>query len=266
MKKILLFLPFVVFILVSCNNEKNETILAKVNNDKLTLSEFKAHFTENQWNKMKDSEKKKYINDWIQITLFSQEADRLKLSQTPEVKAKIDNSVKNIKSNALLAYKLSEINVSEDDLLTYYKIHKKDFREKVLQYKIQRILIKDPSRLAFIRQELEDKPFSYCAKRYSDETLGKNGGFMGFVSKRDIDNTMWNEVTSLKKNHYKTLKADKGFYIIRWTDKRYKYVPKEFSRVKDNIRKIVLQQKREEFFNKLLKELKSRSEITIENI
>jgi parvulin-like peptidyl-prolyl isomerase len=214
---------------------------------------------------MKDSEKKKYINDWIQLTLFAQEADRLKLSKTPEVKAKLDNAVKNIKSNALLAYKLSQINVAEDDLLTYYKLHKKDFREKVLQYKIQRILVKDPTRLAFIRQELEEKPFSYCAKKYSDESLGKNGGYMGYVSKRDIDKTMWNEVTSLKRNHYKTLKADKGYYIIRWTDKREKFIPKEFSRVKQKIKEIVLQQKREEYINKLLKELKSKSEISIEN-
>ncbi len=263
MKKI----PFLLLLIIlfSCNKETNETIVAKVNNDKLTLSEFKARFSQSYWNRMKDSEKKKYINDWIQLTLFAQEADRLKLSKTPEVKAKLDNAVKNIKSNALLAYKLSQINVAEDDLLTYYKLHKKDFREKVLQYKIQRILVKDPTRLAFIRQELEEKPFSYCAKKYSDESLGKNGGYMGYVSKRDIDKTMWNEVTSLKRNHYKTLKADKGYYIIRWTDKREKFIPKEFSRVKQKIKEIVLQQKREEYINKLLKELKSKSEISIEN-
>jgi parvulin-like peptidyl-prolyl isomerase len=263
MKKI----PFLLLLIIlfSCNKETNETIVAKVNNDKLTLSEFKARFSQSYWNRMKDSEKKKYINDWIQLTLFAQEADRLKLSKTPEVKAKLDNAVKNIKSNALLAYKLSQISVAEDDLLTYYKLHKKDFREKVLQYKIQRILVKDPTRLAFIRQELEEKPFSYCAKKYSDESLGKNGGYMGYVSKRDIDKTMWNEVTSLKRNHYKTLKADKGYYIIRWTDKREKFIPKEFSRVKQKIKEIVLQQKREEYINKLLKELKSKSEISIEN-
>jgi len=263
MKKIAFLLLLI--ILFSCNKETNETIVAKVNNDKLTLSEFKARFSQSYWNRMKDSEKKKYINDWIQLTLFAQEADRLKLSKTPEVKAKLDNAVKNIKSNALLAYKLSQISVAEDDLLTYYKLHKKDFREKVLQYKIQRILVKDPTRLAFIRQELEEKPFSYCAKKYSDESLGKNGGYMGYVSKRDIDKTMWNEVTSLKRNHYKTLKADKGYYIIRWTDKREKFIPKEFSRVKQKIKEIVLQQKREEYINKLLKELKSKSEISIEN-
>ena len=266
MKKRFLFIFLVILLILSCKNDENVEIVAKVNSDILTLPEFKAHFTENEWKKLSSKDKRDYINDWIQITLFAQEADRLKLTQTPEVKAKIDNAIKNIKSNTLLAYKLSQITVTEDELLNYYKLHKKDFQEKVLQYKIQRILVTDSERLPFIRQQLEDKSFKYCAKKYSDESLGKNGGYMGFVSKRDIDNTMWNEVTSLKRFHYKTLKADKGFYIIRWTDKREKYIPKEFSRVKEKIKNIVLQQKREEFFNKLLKQLKSQSDISIENI
>ena len=264
MKKLIIIFILVLFIF-SCNKSKDGQVIAQVNSEILTLSEFKAHFTEKEWKRLKKSEKKKYINNWIQLTLFAQEADRLKLTQTPEIKAKIDNAIKKIKSNALLAYKLSLIKVTEEDLLNYYKMHKKDFQEKLQQYKIQRILVSDPERLPFIRQELEDKSFALCAKKYSDESLGKNGGYMGFVSKRDIDRTMWNEVTSLKRFHYKTLKADKGYYIIRWTDKREKYVPKEFSRVKDKIKEIVLQQKREDFFNNLLKDLKSKANILIEN-
>ncbi len=257
---------FVFLLFISCSNTENIKKVAQVNSDILSLAEFRANFTESEWNKLSENDKKDYIDNWIKLTLFSQEADKLKLTKTPEVRAKIDNAVKNIKSNALLAFKLSQVKASEDELLNYYNLHKKRFREKVLQYKIQRILVTDPSRLAFIRQELEDKPFGWCAKRYSDEQLGKNGGYMGFVSKRDIDKTMWNEVTALKRGHYKTLKADKGFYLIRWTQKREKYVPIEFSRVKDEIKKIVLQKKREETVKNLLEELKSKADISVEKI
>jgi len=265
MKKVLLLFAFIL-VLLSCKQEENEPIIAQVNGDKLTVKEFRAHFTDSQWNRLSDSDKKDYINDWINLTLFSQEADKLSLSNTPEIKAKIDNAVKNIKSNALLSYKLANINVTEEEMFTYYKLNKKKFQKKVTEYKIQRILIKDPTRLPFVRQELEDTSFSRCARKFSDEMLGKNGGNLGFVSQNDIDKNIWDQVTALKKNHYKTIKTKKGYYLIKWIKKRDKYRDIDFPIVKNKVRKLVLQQKREELFDNLIKELKKDAKISIEKI
>jgi len=265
MKKFLLLFVSIL-ILISCKQEENEPIVVQVNNDKLITKEFRAHFSDSQWNKLSDSDKKDYINDWINLTLFSQESDKLNLSTTPEVQSKIDNAIKNIKSNALLSYKLANINVTEEEMFTYYKLNKKKFQKKVTEYKIQRILIKDATRLPFVRQELEDTSFSRCAKKFSDETLGKSGGNLGFVSQNDIDKSIWKQVIALKKNHYKTIKTKKGYYIIKWIKKRDKYRDIDFPIVKKDVKKFVLQQKREELFDNLIKELKKNAKISIEKI
>ena len=48
----------------------------------------------------------------------------------------------------------------------------------------------------------------------------------------DIDKNIWEQVTALKKNHYKTIKTKKGYYLIKWIKKRDKYRDIDFPLVK----------------------------------
>ncbi len=250
-------------LLLSCVHQEDEGIIAQVNDDKLTIEELKANFTDDEWENFPNEEKHEFVQDWIQLTLLSQEADKLGLSELPQIKAKIETAEKSVKSNTLLAQKLSEIKISEEDLFNYYKLHKSKYQKSHQEYKVQRILITDELKLGEIKYEIKNSSFAEAAKKYSEEKAGENGGYIGFVSEKSTNNNIWNALRSLQKHRYKTVETNQGYFILRYYDTRTVYEEKPFLEVSNSIRKIVLENRKDEVFNNLIEELKKKSEISI---
>jgi parvulin-like peptidyl-prolyl isomerase len=255
----------VAFILFSAScSKKKEEIVAQVNNETLTLSELKSNFNTEEWNNLSREKKNEFVQQWIRLTLLSQEADRTKISAEESVQQKIESAVKKIKSNALIALKFSEIKVSENELFNYYKLHKSNFQKKIKEYKIQRIFVKDKIKVDSVLIELKKgTKFTEAAKKYSEESLGRNGGYAGFFSPEQLGNEIWRKLSKLRKWQYTTVKTSKGFFIIRFYDTRIKTIEKTFFEVKEEIQKIVLNNKKEEVYRQLLEELKSKAEISV---
>ena len=174
------FITFYILIFItvlSCNyqqkEEIEENIVAKVNNDFLTLEELRSNFTEERWNELTLDEKREFINDWIQLSLLAQESERLKLDKRMEIKSRIKTAEKTVKSNALIAQKISEIVITEDDLFNYYKLHKSKFQKKTKEFRVQRIFIKRKSKLDSVLVYIKNGlPFTEAAKMYSEEKIG----------------------------------------------------------------------------------------------
>ncbi|RLC52971.1 MAG: hypothetical protein DRZ79_00285 [Candidatus Cloacimonadota bacterium] len=262
MKQILIIIGSVL-LLTSCAKKKDD-IIAQVNNDTLTLSELKANFTDSEWNNLSSEKKKEFVQQWIKLSLLSQEADRLKITEKEAVKQKMESAIKKIKANALIASKFSEITVSENELFDYYKLHESSFRKKVKEYKIQRIFIKERAKVDSVLNELKHGlKFTEAAKKYSEEKIGKNGGYAGFFTLKQLGNKVGEKISNLKKWQYTTVKIDKGFFIIRYYDTRIKTLEKTFSEVKEEIRKIVLENKKEETYRQMIEELKNKAEISV---
>ena len=250
-------------LLFSCIQQEDEGIIAQVNDDKLSVEELKANFSDNEWGNLTNEEKHEFVQDWIRLTLLSQEADKLGLSELPQIKSKIETAEKSVKSNTLLAQKLNEIKISEDDLFNYYKLHKSKFQKSHKEYKVQRIFITDESKLGEAIDEIKNSSFAEAAKKYSQESASENGGYIGFISQKTAGKNIWNALTSLQKHRYKTIEISQGYYILRFYDTRTVYEEKTFLEVSDSIRKVVLENRKDEIFNNLIKELKKKSEISI---
>ncbi len=257
-----LVLIFIV-LLFSCVKTEEEDIVAQVNDTKLTMDEFKANFSDNEWDELTVDEKKEFIQDWVQLTLLAQEADQLEISQSPKINEKIKSAENNIKANALIATKLADVTVSEDELFNYYKIHKSEYKVNHKEYKVQRIFTKEKAKLKGILDAIDTTSFKDAAIEFSEESAGRNGGYIGFISQKNAHENIWNALNSLEQYYYKSVETDKGFYIVRFYDTRIVYSNKTFLEVKDEIRKTVTKKKKEETYNSLIKELKDKSEITI---
>lgn len=261
MKKIIVI--FFVVTLLSCVQTEEEKIVAQVNNVTLTFNEFKANFSNNDWENLTIEEKKEFISDWVQLTLLAQEADALEISQSLILKEKIKSAEINIKANALIASKFTNITVSEDELFNYYKIHKSEYQTSHKEFKVQRIFTKEETKLKDILDLIKTTSFKNAAIQLSEEPAGKSGGYIGFLSKNNTHKNIWNTLTSLQKHYYKTVETDRGFYIIKYYDTRTVFEDKTFLEVKDEIMTKVRKKKKEEFFDDLIKELKNKSEIII---
>ena len=258
------FLIFILMItLFSCVQTEEEDIVAQVDDIKLTMDEFRANFSDDDWEMITIEKKKEFIQDWVQLTLLSQEADLLEISQSPKIEERIKSANINIKSNALIAIKLAEITISEDELFNYYKIHKSEYKISTKEYKVQRIFTKDKEKLKGILDAIKITSFKDAAIEYSEETAGRNGGYIGFLSQKNANENIWNALSSLQKYHYKSVETNRGFYVLRYYDTRIVKTNKTFLEVKNEIIKAVDKKKKEEVYNNLIKDLKNKSEITI---
>ncbi|MCF7857822.1 MAG: peptidylprolyl isomerase [Candidatus Cloacimonetes bacterium] len=261
MKKLLILIMLVT--IMSCVKTEDEYIIAQVNQAKLTMDEFKANFTEKEWDELTAETKESYIQDWIQLNLLAQEADLLGISKTPKVIEKIKTAELNIKANLLLAHKLSEITAREDELFNYYKIHRNEYTTSFKEYKVQRIFTTDEAKLNEILEAIKATSFKDAAISYSEESAGENGGYIGFVSQQNTHENIWNALTSLKKYYYKSVKTEKGFYIVRFYDVRTVTNTDNYIDVKEEIRQAVIKMKKERLFDELISDLKNKSEIKI---
>lgn len=251
----------ILLVLVSCNLKQEENYIARVNEEKLTLEEFRANFSDQQWGVLSKEDKIAHLQDWINLSLLAQEADKLELSLTDQVQAKIRNAETNIKANATIGQAIGKIQVSEDDLFDYYKVHKSRYQKKQQQFKIQRIFVAEKTKLDSVLKDLGNgTKFKDAAKKYSEERLGATGGYLGFMAKKDVDEAIWNKLESLDKWRYTSLKLENGYYVVRYYDKREVTVEKSFAEVKDDISKIVLQIKQKETYDNLIEELKFKAE------
>ena len=246
-------------IIISCG--KSEDIIAQIGDVKLTKDNLLI--SQEKWDLFSKEEKSKFVKDWINLTILSTEADKLGISQNEIILNQIEIAKNNIKSNAVISRKLSSITVSEDELFNYYKINKTKFQERKNEYYVQRIEIKDKQKLEKIRKFIKENSFTDAAKKFSTESIGENGGFLGWVSAENSDLLFWNTLRELKKYRYKTVEKKDKYDLIQYTDFREINKNKSFIEVKKEIKKIVLENKKSETYFKYIEELKRDKEIII---
>jgi len=264
MKYWLLLITITCF-LFSCSVDDNEDIIARVNDDVLTFDEFKAGFTETEWKGMDFEEKRSHLNKWINLTLLAQEADRTGISKTEELKNRIELATKNIKSNSLMAQKLYDLEISEEDLFSYYKLHKSKFQKETSEYRLQRIFIKEETKVDSVLNLLSEQKikFTEAAKLFSEEIIGKDGGYTDFLGKEDMEKSIWDTIIKLDKWYYSTVEINQGYLIVRYYDTRKVYTEKTFTEVKQDLYEIVKKTKKQDLYESIIEDLKAKSEISI---
>ncbi|MFO7659871.1 MAG: peptidylprolyl isomerase [Candidatus Cloacimonadaceae bacterium] len=242
--------------------EKKEEIVAQVGKETLFLDEFKANFSDTEFNALTNEQKREYIQQWINLTLLSQEAEKLGLNSDKSVRNQVRYAEKKILGNALIATRLQSERISEEDLFKYYRIHQGDFIQPLMNYKVQRIYVSDASLAAKVRQEIiNGLRFEDAAKIYSLEVLGQNGGYMGTVTPSDADSSFWQAVSKANLYDIVTLQKDNGFYLLRSYEEEQGTGEAGFDGLKDEIRKRILDERRKQVYDDLLRELKSKSDV-----
>lgn len=259
-------LSVIIFLLLSfaaCSLfEPKGEVIAQVDKEVLTLEEIKANFTEAEWAGLSAERKREFIQQWINLTLLAQEAENQGLVADKAVKNQIRYAEKKIMGNALIASRLQSESISEEDLFKYYRVHQGDFTQSLMNYKVQRIYLTDYNLAVKVKQEILDgMRFEDAAKIYSLEVLGQNGGYMGTVTPQDADSSFWQAVSKVKIYEITTLQKDNGYYLLRYYEEEQGTGQTGFDDLKDEIRKRILNERRRQVYEDLLRELKSKSDV-----
>lgn len=264
MKRLLILLLVIPMLLgLSCGKKKGadkSAPVAQVGEDILREKGFRSTFTDEQWNSLTAEQRKKYVEDWVNLTLLAKEADALGISNDADVRQKLDYATKKVKANALIARRLADIRVTEDELFNYYRVHQGEFKGKMLEYNVQRIYLTDQaaasSLLTRIRSGLD---FNEAVRTSSRENLRDQLGNMGFVSASGADTLFWKQARALKDGEAAMFEADGGWYIIRHTGTRESDQDAGFEEFKTEIRERILSERQKQVYEELLRELKAKN-------
>jgi peptidyl-prolyl cis-trans isomerase C len=250
-------------ILTGCSLfEKEKEIVAQVDDEILTMEEFKSNFTEAEWKNLSAEQKKEYAEQWVQIVLLAKEAEQQGLQDEDVVRYRMKYARRKVLANALIASRLASEKVTEDEMFNYYRIHQGEFAQPLKNYRVQRIFLTDPALLSRVRAEISaGMKFEDAARLYSQEALGQNGGYMGVVTPDGPDSTIWQAVHNLKLNELTTLQKDGGLYLLRYYLEEEGKGESGFEGMKDEITRRILEERRKQVYDDLLRELKSRADI-----
>jgi len=257
-------------ILLSCHKNENikETVIVTVNNEHLTLEKIYRIYEEENWKEMGKEEQTKIINQWIELTLLAQFAQQDEtIKNDPSLQILIENTCKKIYGNTLIAHEINKIEISNEELYNYYRLRQAEFVEQVREYnKVQRIFFRNENEMKRVKKMLDDKiiTFTPAALQYSEEPIGRNGGFMSnLVTKSSPDSLLWKALNEKNMFYEVTMPYNNGWIIARWHEFRIATSNSSFYDVRHEIEQKIKQERQAEVFERLLKEARLVSNVII---
>jgi parvulin-like peptidyl-prolyl isomerase len=235
---------------------QDDRVLAKVNDEVLTVGEFAAMLPHNT-----DSSREEILNRWLDRKLVDQEALSRGYDMSTNLKEMInryrDQIIKNIFISQIIVPK---INVSDEEVKEYYLTHQEEFA-KPLRYRVQQITVKTMEEAQEILKSLkEGASFSWLAKMKSVDSFAPKGGVVGWRTKDQLPEPVREIIDTLNPGDISSIiKIDSQYRIIMLQDKTEREF-EEFRKVQALARRKVFAEKfnkiYEEYINKLRKEAK----------
>ncbi len=241
--------------------DEHQTPLAEVNGDVLTQESFRSTFTDEQWNNLSAEQKKQEIENWVNLTLLAQEAEKQNLQEEQAVKQRLDYAQKKVKANALISKRLASIAIGEEELFNYYRIHQSEFQGKLMEYDIQRILCPDAASANTLLKRIKEEgyDFNLAVAEYSQEPLKQHQGRMGFVTAAGEDSLYWRAAHELPDNTPGIVTVDGKTYILRYVQQREGTQDANFAEYRKEIRAILLRERKQQVYEEIIRELKMKT-------
>ncbi|NLJ50502.1 MAG: hypothetical protein GX428_13115 [Candidatus Atribacteria bacterium] len=243
-----------------------QIVIAEVNGEPVYLEELKEI-----WDTMPENYRAQFpggfkdlLEQWIRQVLLVQEAKKLGLADDPEVKKKIEDVAKQIMIQEFVTREIIEkIVISDEEIEKEYSSNPTLYTESE-QVKARHIMVNTKEEADAVQQELkEGKPFEQVAKEKSQSPDAQNGGEMGMIRKGDLDPEMEKVLFDLAPgNVSESIETDYGIHIFLVEDHLQPRL-KDLAEVKEEIRSKLLPKAQQEAFEKMIEDMKNKSEIAI---
>jgi hypothetical protein len=136
----LFFLFALISVLAGCTKtEENGTVIARVNDNVLTLEEIHAHSDPSR--PLSPSEVQQYANRWVINELLYQEAQQRGYDESEQIRMKVEDAKKQLTIADLLekeVYAVTENSIRQNEIASYFQSHTSEF---TLQENIARLSV-----------------------------------------------------------------------------------------------------------------------------
>ncbi len=245
-------------LLNACSKKEERGVaLAQVNDEVLYLEDFKATFGVGEWDALSAEQRKAFIEDWVNLTLMAQYADKEELSQQRAVKQRISYAAKKVKANAVIGNRLAQIQVSDDQLFNYFRLHQAEFQKNTMEYALQRVALNDKLTAENVLGQLNNgMSFGEAVSRYSVEELKAQGGMMGYVSASG-DSSFWLAARNLQEGQFGIVNKEQLWFVFRITETRETAKEANFEDYRAEIKRKIILEKQDQMYQDILKEIKA---------
>jgi peptidyl-prolyl cis-trans isomerase C len=224
-----------------CSKDPDHHVLAKVNKVEITAGDLEREIDQLPFHSravlVSPEGQKKLLEEMIKRELLMQEAERRNLGAQPEVKARLEESRRNILLNALLTQEIRDkVKIAEAEVRAYFDKHRDELETSEVHLK--QILLKDSKEAEEVRARLLKKEgFEELARQFSiDKVSGAKGGDLGYVSRGQLPPEVERAAFSLTPQEISTvIKTPRGYHIFKLVERK-KTANLQYDQVKDRLR------------------------------
>ncbi|MCP4675802.1 MAG: hypothetical protein GY854_09915 [Deltaproteobacteria bacterium] len=222
--------------------------------------------------------RKEFLEKLIRVELLSQEAERLGLTEDPEVQRTVNQVMVRLMVKNDLEKDLFPTEIEEDVLKKEYE-KERDKYHRPAQVRASHIVVKTKPEAEKLLAELKQKAgdtrnYRQKARELSlDEKTKDRGGDLGYFSKPDerrddepevpgaVAEAAW-KIEKVGDLLTEIVQTDKGFHVVKLTNKRAE-MNRTFDSVKRMIENRLLREKRRETMEKFVADLKAKAKVEL---
>jgi len=264
---LILILVSINLTILSCERqpEVSDELVAQVNDHYLLINQLNYLVPENIDPELNLALKKNLISKWVDDEVLYQAAldDGMKLDEREQFLA--DKYYKSLLIQRYLSLKIDRnYRVSQKEIEDYYKEHNKEFIFKDDVVRIVHLLMEQKDNAIF-NEIRESKDLMEIIKKYyfdNKSTTERPNGDLGYLSTSTLPANFMNVIKRMKTGAISSpISSDQGYHFIQLLDIRSKGDIQDQELVQDEIILRLKKEKRQLELERLLKDLKDKSQI-----
>ena len=206
---------------------------------------------------------KQFLDRVTRRELLVQEAEKRKMSETPEVAEQVANLRRELMIRALVQDEIgNKVKVEEKEVEEYFKAHPDEFSGDTVH--LRHIVVQNEDEAKDIKARLtKNESFDDLAKKYSqDSATAAKGGDLGFLSREQVLPEFARVAFSLKPGEVSDpVRTPFGFHVIKLVERK-KGQPASLDQVKGQLLRRLTEERQSQRFQAWMKELEAGAKIT----
>jgi len=261
---LLFFIIIIVVFNTACNiGSAGDEVVARVDNSVLTNEELNRRII---WKGLREEQKRKYVENWINRELLYKEALQQDLEKTPDLKLELEQVKKEFLINRLVDKIFAEkIKITDQEIESYYNKNQNLFRIPEDERWVLHLITDNRTKARDAMQEINaGKDFKEVAGQYTDGIFKNKNGDLGYIKRQDIIDEVSRVAFNLDKDEVSVIiRSDYGYHIIKVIDIREEGDVKELNQVRNEIIQRLRISKEKALYYDLLAELQNKYEVYI---
>ena len=243
--------------------DSDDEVVARVGDAVLTREELDRNIV---WEGMGKDQESEYVDRWINRELLYQEAKRLGLDESEELRWELELVEKEFLIQKLLERTFAQkVQITEEEIASNYENNKDSFIVDEEEVRAFHILTKSKETADLALREIQaGRSFDEVVRERSVGIFRERGGDMGYIRRGDVIPEVARYAFRLQEGQVSPVfQSNYGYHILKIVKKRLRGSYKDIVDVRDDILKRLRVRKEQSIYYDLLFQLQNKTNVTV---